>query len=56
MFSDNVFLMSNYRIFDHSHIDEKSIRRRYGRSPKNVRAFMYQYNRHGHRGTSALMI
>ena len=38
-------MMSNYHIFYHSHIDEKSIWRRHGRSPKNVRAFMYQYNR-----------
>ena len=39
-----------------SHISEKAIRRRYGRSPRNVRAFIYLYNRLGHRGTSALHI
>ena len=33
-----------------------TIRRRYGRSPRNVRAFIYLYNRLGHRGTSALYI
>ena len=33
-----------------SHITEQATRRRYGRSPKNVRAFVYKYNRLGHRG------
>ena len=40
----------------YSHISEKAIRRRYGRSPRNVRAFIYLYNRLGHRGMSALCI
>ena len=43
-----------FRIY--SHISEKAIRRRYGRSPRNVRAFIYLYNRLGHRGISALCI
>ena len=33
-----------------SHITEKSARRRYGRSPSNVRAFVYKNSRLGHRG------
>ena len=41
-------------LFVSSHITEKAIRRRYGRSPRNVRAFVYQYNRLGHRGMQNL--
>ena len=37
----------------HSHITEKSIRRRYGRSEENVRAFVHNCNRLGHRGTTS---
>ena len=55
-FDDNHFysitleLMLTLLIY--SHITEKAIRRRYGRSPRNVRAYIYQYNRLGHRGMS----
>ena len=55
-FYDNCFysltLELMLTIIINSHITEKAIRRRYGRSPRNVTAYIYQYNRLGHRGMS----
>ena len=45
-----------YTMYCSSHITEKAIRRRYGRLPRNVRAFIYLYNRLGHRGTSTTQV
>lgn len=52
MFS-SVISYSYYVI--HSHITEQATRRRYGRSPKNIRAFAYKFNRLGHNGNAILI-
>lgn len=43
-------VIAHFVYHPYSHLTEKSIRRRYGRSSVNVRAFVRMYNRHGHRG------
>ena len=49
-------IVSHFPLHHFSHLTEKAMRRRYGRSDINVRAHVHKYNRLGHRGNLQLCV